>query len=592
MPKVFQKIWQRKRTLLTLFLVLSAVALSLVWWQVSRMEKDAFRLAGAGRTAIKCLGVLSSALKSGDPELLAGYYDEAYSNPNGGRLVEDLVREEDGVTYYRWHQEAQGHQDKAGVDVAMAELLKRFPMLDFAKFKLANIESAVGEDHITVLATLWLRGKRGDQLIEAKIPFRVAFQRYNLDEWHVIRQDLLGGETVMGHGKGFVDVAAEVGLGEMRNRRNPRFETAEWKPERFPIAQYSSAGVSTADYDGDGWFDLFFPNGAEAHLFRNKGDGTFEDTTLAAGLPADLIGVNAAIFADLDNDGHQDLFLGCFTEENKVYRNRGDGTFEDVSTRTSLGPPLVAVAAAADYDNDGDLDLYLGRYLDPRNHLPTTPFFTRNGENNTLLRNDGDFRFTDVTEVAGVGETGLSLGVIWADYDKDGYQDLYVANDFGRNSLFHNKGDGTFDEVAQKVGAVDLGFGMSATWGDLDNDNDLDIYVANVHSGQRWYGQAATLKNYILTSFKEGTIVEDWGIYRDLYNILGVNWTRAGDHIIKGNSLLLNDGKGNFTDVAVAANANPFGWFWGSTMFDYDNDGLQDLYSANGWVSNTNHDDF
>jgi hypothetical protein len=138
----------------------------------------------------------------------------------------------------------------------------------------------------------------------------------------------------------------------------------------------------------------------------------------------------------------------------------------------------VTVAAAADYDNDGKLDLYIGRYLDLRTKLPITLFYTRNREGNTLLRNEGNFRFTDVTARAGVREGGLTLGVAWGDYDGDGFQDLFVANDFGRNVLFRNNGDGTFTDVSKQTGALDFGYGMSATFGDINNDAKLDIYVS------------------------------------------------------------------------------------------------------------------
>ncbi len=304
----------------------------------------------------------------------------------------------------------------------------------------------------------------------------------------------------------------------------------------------------------------------------------------------DLHGINVALFVDLDNDGDLDLFLGRFTGANLLYRNDGDGTFTDVSAGTDLGKHFVVVATAGDYDNDGDLDLYLGRYLDPRINLPTTLFYTRNSEGNSLLRNDGGLRFTDVTAEAGVRDGGLSLGVTWGDYDEDGDVDLYVANDFGRNALLRNEGDGTFSDVAAESDAVDFGFGMSASFGDVDNDGDLDLYVSNVHSGQRWYGQATTLYQYLINSIKLGTIREDLPIYREIFSYTGADWAAYGDSFVKGNSLLLNDG-GRFTDVAEKAGVNPFGWYWGSTFFDYDNDGRLDIYAANGWITGKTHDD-
>lgn len=563
----------------------------LTYWQMHRMEQNAFALADAGRATAKTLGKVGKAMKTLDPAQVAAFIDESYQNPAQGRWQETLFADDsEDLKVYQWSEKEPGPVDKAGMVSQIADLLSRFTSLEKAKFKLAAIEE-LSDSHMVARTTLWMRGQRPEGATEEKLVFRIHLKAFE-DGHRIVRQELVRGETVIGPGTGFTNVAASVGLDAFRAKRNPMFQTEEWRPKRFEIAQYSSAGVSVADYDNDGWEDLFFPNGDAAKLMRNTGDGSFEDTTVLAGLPDDLIGVNVALFLDLDNDGDKDLFMGRFTLENKLFRNNGDGTFTDVTEGAGLGGFLVAVAAAADYDNDQDLDIYLGRYLDPRTKLPTTPFYTRNSEGNALLRNNGDLTFTDVTEEAGVREGGLSLGTVWGDYDKDGHMDLYVANDFGRNALFRNRGDGTFEDVSLETGTLDLGFGMSATMGDVDNDGDLDIYVANVHSGQRWYGQAPTLKNYLLTSFREGTLMEDMPIYQDLYKFLGANWSSAGDHIIKGNSLLLNDGNGQFTDVAVAANANPFGWYWGSTMFDYDNDGRQDLYSANGWISAHNIEDY
>ena len=153
-----------------------------------------------------------------------------------------------------------------------------------------------------------------------------------------------------------------------------------------------------------------------------------------------------------------------------------------------------------------------------------------------------------------------------------------------------NEGDGTFSDVAAESDAIDFGFGMSASFGDVDNDGDLDLYVSNVHSGQRWYGQATTLYQYLINSIKLGTIREDLPTYREIFRYTGADWAAYGDNFVKGNSLLLNDG-GRFTDVAEIAGANPFGWYWSSTFFDYDNDGRLDIYAANGWITGKSHDD-
>ena len=166
-----------------------------------------------------------------------------------------------------------------------------------------------------------------------------------------------------------------------------------------------------------------------------------------------------------------------------------------------------------------------------------------------------------------------------------------MANDFGRNALFANQGDGTFEDVSAASGTLDIAFGMSAAFGDVDADGDLDLYVSNVHSGQRWYGQAPSLANYLLNSVRQGTLLEDFPAYREIYRHTGGDWKRFGDRMVKGNSLLINDGQGRFRDVAEAAGANPFGWYWGSGFLDFDNDGRQDIYAVNGWISGKRYDD-
>lgn len=265
--------------------------------------------------------------------------------------------------------------------------------------------------------------------------------------------------------------------------------------------------------------------------------------------------------------------------------------FDRIEHAANVSGVWVSTAAAADYNNDGRLDLYLGRYLDPRTDLPSTNFYTRNGQGNTLLRNDGNLHFTDVTDVAGVREGGLSLGIAWGDYDRDGDQDVYVANDFGRNALFRNNGDETFSDVSKESNTLDVGYGMSASFEDIDNDGDLDLYVAAVHSGQRWFGNSATLQRYLVTSIQEGTIFEDYPLYREIFEMVNGDWQNFGEQVIRGNSLMLNNADGTFVDVTERCRVNPHGWYWSSAIFDFDNDCTQDIYTVNGWVTGKVKDD-
>lgn len=586
---------QKRFILYALPVVTLLLVLMVAKRRVDQVDLEAQVLAETGKGVLQLLAEYGAGLAAGDIDQVMACYTETASS--AGFWQQRVESSDDGVELAVWQNEGvdgDGGESVKSLDrVALRQRLEAYLQtlgtLQQSKLKLAKIESMPAEDQAVVRSILWLRGRQGDGLLfESQATLRLTLHK-ELDGWRIQHQELVEGQTVRGTGRGFSDVAAAAGI-DFAARRNPAFETDAWRPERFEIIKYGTAGVSTVDYDGDGWYDLFFGDGDDPRLYRNRGDGTFEDVSRRAGLPSKMGGTNIGLFADFDNDGDPDLFWSGFTRPNLLLRNDGDGTFSDVTEGAGVGGFFATAASAADYDGDGLTDLYIGRYLDPRVHLPTTLFYTRNGEGNVLLRNLGDLRFADVTAEAGVREGGLTLGVTWADYDEDGDQDLYVANDFGRNALLANQGDGTFRDVSAESGALDFGFGMSASFADLDNDLDLDLYISNVHSGQRWYGQAATLYQYLLTSLRQGTLVEDFPLYREIYGYIGDDWSSYGDRMVKGNSLLLNDG-GTFRDVAETAHANPFGWYWGSTVFDFDNDGLQDVYAANGWITATSKDD-
>lgn len=582
-----------KRILAALLVLLLVVGLW-GWLRVRAIERRAYDLATVGRGAIALLGEYASAVATGDAAKARDCYAPDFAQAQGP-LQQELVDRHDDVTVWRWSRGAAESTDAEGLVSDTLRFVGELGTVDWKKGKLRLVESQEGTRSAVIRSVLWLRGKTPEgELFESQARFRMWIADDGKGGWHIERQELLDGRTVTGPGTGFADRAADVGL-DFVATRNPRFDDPDWQPKAFEIVQYASAGVSAADYDGDGWYDVFLGDGAAARLYRNEGrqgDGgiRFRDVTAEVGLPADLPGVNLGLFVDFDNDGDQDLFLGRYMDGNKLFANDG-GRFREIPIAGELARSFVTVAAARDYDGDGLVDLYLGRYLDPRTDLPSTSFYTRNSQGNSLLRNVGGLEFTDVTATAGVREGGLTLGVSWGDYDADGDDDLHIANDFGRNALLRNEGDGTFTDVSVDSGTLDPGFGMSSSWGDPDNDGDLDIYVSNVHSGQRWYGQAPTISRYLVTSLKEGTIREDLPLYREIYHDMGADWQVFGDAVTRGNSLLINDGAGGFVESSEIAGVNPYGWYWGSGFLDYDNDGRLDIYAANGWISAPSLDD-
>lgn len=573
----------RKRLVLLVFSLLLLV-LGIPFLLMKKQESDALAWARVGRGALNCFKEVSKALGEKDIAMALESFDQELIPTLIEPLIFKDVQTMDGVTLLQWHQGGE----KKPLEEILGDLIKPYSALSSVKLKVSSIEET-SEDFAEVKALLWMRGVWEDgRSAQTHLHLRLGLVESNT-VWRIAKFGFEKGRTTLGHRTYFESVAGARGL-DFISHRNPLYETAEWDPKRFGIFKYSSAGVSATDYNNDDLEDLFFADGASFALYRNN-DGSFEDVTKEVGLPLNAPGYNVGLFADLNNDGHQDLFLGGLTNRSMIFKNNGNGTFTEVDLNGLIDDPLVTVAAAADYDLDGDLDLYFGRYLDPRKDLPVTLFYTRNSGGNTLLRNDGDFKFVDVTQEAGVREGGLTLGVAWSDYDEDGDPDLYVANDFGRNALLRNEGDGTFSDVTKESGTLDFGFGMSASFGDVNADGKPDLYVSNVRSSQRWYGQTATLYKYLNNSVKQGTFLEDWPVYREIVSLAGDDWRNYGDFMVKGSSLFLNQSNGRFAEVSESSDANPLGWYWSSNFLDYNNDGLLDVYAVNGWITGHEKDD-
>ena len=355
------------------------------------------------------------------------------------------------------------------------------------------------------------------------------------------------------------DVAEELraGLGE-RHFRNDQLTGN---------ALLGGQGVALGDIDGDGLEDVYVPmqGGQPNRLLLARADGSLVDASAQARM-ALLDNTRSALIVDMDGDGARDLLLAVGANLLVAY-NDGGGVFKEQLVLRAPGPEDIFSLVVADPDGDGDLDVYACRYVKGGMiaGVPTPYHDARNGARNVYWRNDGRGKLVDATNEVGLDQNNdrFSLSALWEDLDDDGDLDLYVANDFGRNNLYRNDG-GRFVDVAGAAGAEDPAAGMGVSAADFDLDGRIDLYVSNMYSaaGLR---MASRAERFLDGKFRENH-----------HHYLG--------HA-RGNTLLRGLGAGRFEDVTERMHVGPAGWAWGALFVDFDGDGYEDLVSPNGFIT-------
>jgi enediyne biosynthesis protein E4 len=441
----------------------------------------------------------------------------------------------------------------------------------------------------------------------------------------------------------FVDVTSPLGV---------HFEYRASHTEKKYLLETMGSGVALFDYDNDGRLDIFVVNGAPLmanmardaipnksgpeywnRLYHQKNDGTFEDVTERAGLQGVGYGMGVAV-GDYDNDGYEDLFVTAYGG-NRLYHNNGNGTFTDVTESAGVGGSGWSTSAAwIDLDNDGRLDLVVLRYLKwdfrdifcgehkagsraychPDLFPPISPL---------VYHNDGNGHFSEITEKSGISKAGKGLGIGFADYDRDGYPDIFIANDSMAEFLYRNKHDGTFDEVGlTSEVAVDADgnsyAGMGIDFADYNNDGLPDIVVTNLANQKYalYQNMGNGNFNYATPSSALGRITQmhsGWGVkffdfdndgWKDLIIAQGHDLdtieTQSPQLRYREPMLLLHNSGQKFEDVS-AKSGDVFRLPWvgrGLAIGDIDNDGRVDavvttndgsLHILHNETSNSNH---
>lgn len=515
---------------------------------------------------------LSVAVRDGNFELIAKYFPAqiaAKPFPSRPTVAKTQVK---WVNTHGWEVAGENAISGAGKITrknflaGWAEFLTHFSEIEDARFKVkeANFDdtakAVLGAEQPTavlgaggkVRIAFYVIGRDHDGKREWARGAFTARVRYDANKhWQFDSFDLLSFDSLVAEKDLFSQVAVPAGVGASL----PGFGT----PENSGFVWH---GAAAADFNNDGWIDLFATGANRNFLYLNDKKGGFRDIADEAGVKILASGTAPLVF-DFDNDGDEDIFISAVGQqillENR-FKQTGKLEFNDVSLEAGVAKEAIGFSAVAgDVNGDGLLDVYVTSYNRYGQITPDSWFKATNGTPNLLFINQGDGSFREEAAKWGVDDRRWSYAAEFADVNSDGKIDLYVANDFGEKALYINQGDRFIDEAKER-GVLDPGNGMGVSFGDYNNDGRLDIHASNMSS---------TAGNRILSRLFPNASAKD--------NVL--------KKLAAGNNLFENTGDGKFKDVTAEVGGFSGGWAWGGGFIDFDNDGWEDIYTPNGFIS-------
>ena len=556
-------------------------------WETETFSENVasqLNLLAAELKKIEGLNELSDKVNSSLGDLVTSDFRSGMLRPQVNEVLKSeglRVNRFDGSIPPMAGAKGEVNRGQDGFVFALEQLLKEGGLgaVTHAKFKVSHVE--VTDERVSTRVLVQLDGPSVSPsgITQVNTTWNCFWSNNDSDQPLLSSIQVLAYEEVIKDGKTLFSEMTNAVVGDLDSFREQfAYGVDHWRlriPSHLGVAVTGHHGLAVGDVNGDGLEDVYLcaEAGLPNRLLIQETNGQFRDATKGSG--ADWLDTStSALILDLDNDGDQDLVVGLawFVV---LMENDGSGRFTERSICESKGQILSM--AVADYDQDGDLDIFTCGYQGDGKDLRQgalampIPFHdANNGGANTLLRNQGAWKFEDETERSGLDENNqrFSFSAVWEDYDNDGDSDLYVANDFGRNNLYQNN-NGIFTDVAAIAGVEDKAAGMSVGWSDVNQDGHMDLYISNMFSNA---GNRITYQN----QFKLGDEAAD---------------TAAFQRFARGNTMFQNLGNGQFADISEPAGVTMARWAWGSVFADFNNDSLDDIIVANGFITSTDSGD-